>query len=60
MNWSDEKVKQYFRLRSAPCGGAPSRRHALQACSMRSPRTWFRKRRYWRCWWCNLREEMVK
>ena len=60
MNWSNPKLKQYLQLRLAPCGGSPDRRHQLQACTVRSPRTFFRKRRYWKCWHCNFREEMVK
>jgi hypothetical protein len=60
MNWSAAKQKQYLQLLQATCKGTRDRRHVLLVCSIRSPRTWFRKRRYWQCLVCNLRAEMVK
>lgn len=53
-----------------PCPGNPEPpdmprdvsyvRHGLQRVTSRSWRDLFRKRSYWRCWFCDLREEVVE
>lgn len=68
--WSEAKQAQWRALSEEPCPGNPEPpdmprdvsyvRHGLQRVTSRSWRDLFRKRSYWRCWFCDLREEVVE
>lgn len=62
---TETKWEQHDRLSNEVCPvsdkpewSGPPTNHGLIAVTSRSWRDWFRKRRFWRCWFCDLREEM--
>jgi len=61
MTWTVAQEVQYQELSAEECFNPDNHLgHGLIAVTSRSWRDWFRKRRYWRCWYCDFREEMVK
>lgn len=63
-DWSEATTAQVKRLQEEVCpdtvprptGGMANPKHGLQAVTSHNWRDWFRKRTYWRCWFCDLRE----